>query len=39
MTITEASAGALTNNTQAASTGVATFSNLTYAASADGEAF
>jgi len=39
VTLTESSAGSLTNNTQAASNGVATFSGLTYTASADQESF
>ncbi|WP_037457713.1 DUF4347 domain-containing protein, partial [Shewanella sp. HN-41] len=39
LTLTEASAGSLTNNTQAAVAGVATFTNLTYTATADQQAF
>ncbi|MDL0431355.1 Ig-like domain-containing protein [Marinobacter sp. TBZ242] len=37
--LTEASAGSLTNNTQAAASGVATFTGLTYTATADQESF
>ncbi len=39
ITLTEASAGTLTNGTQAATAGVATFTNLTYTATADQQAF
>lgn len=39
ITLTEASSGTLTNNTATASSGVATFSTLTYTASADQENF
>ncbi|MCU8008094.1 DUF4347 domain-containing protein, partial [Shewanella sp. SM87] len=39
LTLTESSAGTLTNATQAATAGVATFSNLTYTATADQQAF
>ena len=39
ITLTEASAGTLSGNTQAASSGVATFTSLTYSASADQESF
>jgi hypothetical protein len=39
VTLTEASAGALSNNTQAASDGVAAFTGLTYTATADQESF
>ncbi len=39
ITLTEASAGTLTNNTQAATNGVATFSALTYTATADQQSF
>lgn len=39
ITLTEASAGTLTNNTQAATSGVATFSGLTYTATADQQSF
>ncbi|WP_198781880.1 Ig-like domain-containing protein [Shewanella putrefaciens] len=39
LTLTESSAGNLTNATQAATAGVATFSNLTYTATADQQAF
>ncbi|SMO60169.1 hypothetical protein SAMN06265219_1061, partial [Gracilimonas mengyeensis] len=39
ITLTEASAGSLTNNTQAATSGVATFSGLTYTATADQQSF
>lgn len=39
ITLTEASAGTLTNSTQAATAGVATFTNLTYTATADQQAF
>ncbi|PIW60180.1 Ig-like domain-containing protein [Shewanella sp. CG12_big_fil_rev_8_21_14_0_65_47_15] len=39
ITLTEASAGTLTNATQAATAGVATFTNLTYTATADQQAF
>jgi hypothetical protein len=39
VTLTEASGGTLTNATQAAVSGVATFTTVTYSASADGEAF
>jgi hypothetical protein len=39
ITLTEASAGALSNGSVAASSGVATFSNVTYTASADQQSF
>ncbi|MDO8342729.1 MAG: DUF4347 domain-containing protein [Cellvibrio sp.] len=39
ITLTEASAGTLTNGTQAATAGVATFTSLTYTATADQQAF
>lgn len=39
ITLTEASAGALTNNTATAASGVATFSGLSYTATADGQSF
>ena len=39
ITLTEGSAGSLSNNTQAASSGVATFTNLTYTATADQQSF
>ena len=39
VTLTEGSAGSLTNGTATASAGVATFSGLTYTASVDGESF
>src|SRR5690606_34587169 len=39
ITLTEASAGTLTNNTRAATTGVATFTNLIYTATADQQSF
>lgn len=39
ITLTEASLGALTNNTKAAVAGVATFTNLTYTATADQQSF
>lgn len=39
VTLTEASAGSLTNNTTAASSGVATFSGTTYTATADQQSF
>ncbi|WP_320033517.1 Ig-like domain-containing protein [Halarcobacter sp.] len=39
ISLTEASAGTLTNNTKAAVSGVATFSNLTYTATADQQSF
>ncbi|HEX5056968.1 MAG TPA: DUF4347 domain-containing protein, partial [Gammaproteobacteria bacterium] len=39
VTLTEASAGSLTNNTQAASSGVATFTNLIYTATSDQQSF
>lgn len=39
VSLTEASAGTLSGNTQAASSGVATFASLTYTASADQESF
>ncbi|HEX7027719.1 MAG TPA: DUF4347 domain-containing protein, partial [Gammaproteobacteria bacterium] len=39
VTFTEASAGSLSNNTQAASNGVATFTNLIYTATADQQSF
>jgi len=39
ITLTEASAGTLSGGTQAASSGVATFTSLTYSASADQESF
>lgn len=39
ITVTEASAGSLSNNTQAATNGVATFTNLTYTATADQQSF
>ncbi|WP_462158959.1 Ig-like domain-containing protein [Pseudoalteromonas sp. GB56] len=39
VTLTEASAGVLTNNTTVASNGIATFSSLTYTATADQQSF
>ncbi|MFC4875056.1 DUF4347 domain-containing protein [Negadavirga shengliensis] len=39
VTLTEASPGTLSNNTQAATNGVATFTNLVYTATADQESF
>jgi hypothetical protein len=39
ITLTEASAGTLSNNTQAATAGVATFTNLIYSATADQQSF
>ncbi|WP_144394703.1 putative Ig domain-containing protein [Pleionea sediminis] len=39
VTVTEASLGSLTNNTASASSGVATFSGLTYTATADQQSF
>lgn len=39
ITVTEASAGILSNNTQAAVSGAATFTNLTYTATADQQSF
>ena len=39
VTLTESSAGSLTNTTATASSGVATFSGLTYTATTDGESF
>ncbi len=39
VTLTHGSSGSLTNHTQVAASGVATFTNLTYTATADGETF
>ena len=39
MTLTEASSGTLSNSTQTATGGIATFTSLAYAATADGQSF
>jgi hypothetical protein len=39
VTLTEGSAGTLSNNTQTTTAGVATFTSLAYTATADGESF